>query len=255
MLASRVLRSAAAAAAPEIKRVGVVGLGLMGHGILQTSAAAGYQVIGIDNEAGIAKGMDMVKKSLETIAARKVKKNELTPEKAKEETEKVLANITTSAKREALADVDLVIEAVPEVMTIKEPVLKDIARVARPSAIIASNTSGLPIGAMAAITGRPQTTCGLHYFNPVQLMQLVEVVKLDSTPQSVVDAVVNFVKSCGKAPVLCKDTVSSSNNCEQRSFLFSCRFMAALSFLVIALALPVPVLSFFSSSLCSLASW
>jgi 3-hydroxyacyl-CoA dehydrogenase len=175
---------------------------------LQTTAAAGYKVVGIDNEQGINKGMDMVKKSLETIAARKVKKNEITADKAKEETEKVLANISTSVKREALADVDLVIEAVPEIMSIKEPVLKDIARITRPSTIIASNTSGLPVGAMATMTGRPTHTIGLHYFNPVQLMQLVEVVKLDTTPQSVIDTAVAFVKSCGKAPVLCKDTVS-----------------------------------------------
>lgn len=179
----------------------------MGHGIVQTSAAAGYQVKAIDsNDDAVKRGMGMVKSSLETIAARKMKKEGLAADKAKEETDRVLANISTSTSRSALADCDLIIEAVPETMEIKTPLYKDLAAITRPDAIIASNTSGLPIGAMANITGRHATTIGLHYFNPVQIMQLVEVVKLDQTPQAVLDAALKFVKSVGKTPVVCKDT-------------------------------------------------
>jgi 3-hydroxyacyl-CoA dehydrogenase len=206
MLLQAVARRGFATAVPEIRRVGVVGLGLMGHGIVQTSAAAGFKVIAVDSDdKAVGRGKDMIKKSLDSIAARKVKGG-APQEKAQEATDATLANITYSTKRADLADVDLIVEAVPETMEIKTPLYKDLTAIVRKDAIIASNTSGLPIKAMADITGRLETTIGLHYFNPVQIMQLVEVVKLDTTPQSVIDAAIKFVKATGKTPVLCKDT-------------------------------------------------
>jgi 3-hydroxyacyl-CoA dehydrogenase len=95
---------------------------------------------------------------------------------------------------------------VPETLAIKTPLYRDLAAITRPDAILASNTSGLPVGELAKIAGRPSTTIGLHYFNPVQLMGLVEVVKLDATPEPVVAAAMAFVRAQGKTPVLCADT-------------------------------------------------
>lgn len=143
----------------------------------------------------------MIKKSLDTLAAKAA-----SPEEGAKKTAEVLGRIKSTTKRGDLADCDLIIEAVPETMEIKTPVYKDFGAILKPSAIIATNTSGLPVKAMADLCGRHQTTIGLHYFNPVQLMKLVEVVKLDTTPQAVVDAATGFVKAVGKTPVVCKDT-------------------------------------------------
>lgn len=166
--AARCFSSSASPAA--IRRVGVVGLGLMGHGILQAAAAANFQVVGVDNDdAAVSRGMAMVKKSLDQIAARAVKSG-ASAEAAAAESARVLTNISVSTARASLHDVDLIIEAVPETMAIKTPLYKELGLIARPDAILASNTSGLPVKALADITGRTATTIGLHYFNPVQVI-------------------------------------------------------------------------------------
>jgi len=199
--------AAAASAAGGFQRVGVLGLGLMGHGIAQTAAAAGFQVVAVDSEDRfVQKGLAMIRGSLTTIASKSVAKGAATKEQADEQVALTLARITTATQREALAECDLVIDAVPETMEVKTPVYRDLARITRPDAVLASNTSGLAVKELAALSGRPETTIGLHYFNPVQLMALVEVVRLDSTPQRVVDAALAFVRAVGKTPVLCKDT-------------------------------------------------
>lgn len=174
---------------------------------MQTAAQAKFEVVAVDNDdASVNRGMGMIKKSLETIAAKAVQKGTVKQEDAAKNVEAVLSRIRTGTKRGDLADCDLVIEAVPETMEIKTPVYQDFGRILKPSTIIATNTSGLPVKAMADLCGRHETTIGLHYFNPVQLMGLVEVVKLDSTPQGIIDAATGFVKAIGKTPVLCKDT-------------------------------------------------
>lgn len=200
------IRLFSASQAPKIQKIGVIGLGLMGHGIAQVSAASGFNVVAVDSsEAAVASGMGMIKKSVEAIRARAVAKGAL-PDAAKKTHDDTLSRIETSTSRGALKDCDLVIEAVPETMAIKTPIYQDLARILRPDAIIASNTSGLQVSAMADIAGRRTSTVGAHYFNPVQIMQLVEVVRLPETPQSVIDAVVNVVRRQGKTPVVCEDT-------------------------------------------------
>ena len=175
--------------------------------IAQVTAAAGFKVVAIDSTTqSVDKGMSMIRKSLETVHGKLVTKGVLTAEGAKERTDEVLARITTSTDRGALSDVDLVIEAVPETMEIKTPVYHDLTRICRPNAIIATNTSGLPVKAMADIAGRPRSVIGLHYFNPVQLMALTEVVKLDTTDAGVLATAIDFVKKQGKSPVVCEDT-------------------------------------------------
>ena len=136
--------------------------------IAQVTAAAGFKVVAIDsNQGAVDRGMDMIRKSLETVHAKQVAKGSLTADAAKSKTEEVMGRITTSTDRGALSSVDLVIEAVPETMEIKTPVYRDLSKIMRPDAIIATNTSGLPVKAMADIAGRPQSVVGLHYFNPV----------------------------------------------------------------------------------------
>lgn len=205
----RATREAAAqlsTAAPVIKRIGVLGLGLMGHGIVQVSAVAGFDVVAVDStDAAVANGMSMIRKSLETIRAKAVAKggDAAAAQRAHDEP---LARITSSTHRAALRDCDLVIEAVPETMAIKAPVYEDLGRLLRPDAIIATNTSGLQVSDMAALCGRPQSTIGMHYFNPVQLMALVEIVRLPGTPQGVLDAAFDVARRQGKTAVICEDT-------------------------------------------------
>jgi 3-hydroxybutyryl-CoA dehydrogenase len=141
----------------------VVGLGLMGHGIIQTAAQNGFAVVAVDSEeASIARGMGMIKKSLETIASKSVAKGTATQEAAAKQVALTIDRIQTSTSRGALADCDLVIEAVPETMAIKKPLYTDLAKILRKDAIIASNTSGLPVGKLAEISGRPETTVSCH---------------------------------------------------------------------------------------------
>lgn len=192
--------------APVIKRIGVLGLGLMGHGIVQVSAVAGYDVVAVDStDAAVSNGMGMIRKSLETIRSKAVAKG-ADAAAAQRTHDEPLARITSSTHRAALRDCDLVIEAVPETMAIKAPVYEDLGRLLRPDAIIATNTSGLQVADMAALCGRPQSTIGMHYFNPVQLMALVEIVRLPGTPQGVLDAAFEVARRQGKTPVLCEDT-------------------------------------------------
>lgn len=149
----------AAAAVTEIRCVGVVGLGLMGHGIAQTAAAAGYKVIAIDSDtAAVKRGVDAMTASAKAIASKRVAKSLMSKEAAAAMVAETLERVTTSTTRDALAPCDLVIEAVPETMAIKTPVYQDLHRVLRKDAIIATNTSGLPVGKLADITGRHATT-------------------------------------------------------------------------------------------------
>lgn len=180
----------------------------MGHGIVQVSAANGkFAVVAVDSDAAaVTRGMDMIRKSLETLTSKAIAKGTVTKEAGEKQVADVLARITSTTDRGALGACDIIVEAVPETMAIKTPVYKDLARIARADAILASNTSGLPVGELAKLSGRPETTIGLHYFNPVQLMALVEVVKLDSTPASVIAAATKFVSAQGKTPIVCRDT-------------------------------------------------
>lgn len=185
----------------------MLGLGLMGSGIAQTLAAGGMAVKAVEsNAAAIERGMGMIRSSLVTINARGVKKGTLTQEQADKNVADVLARIETSVDRQSLADVDLVIEAVPEVMSIKAEVYKDLNRICKKDAILASNTSGLSIEELTKYSERPKTTVGLHYFNPVPIMALVEIVKLDSTDPDALKEVERVVRLQGKSPVVARNT-------------------------------------------------
>lgn len=159
---SRLRRSlSSAASASPLRKVGVIGLGLMGHGIAQTAAAASFNVVAVDNDdASVGRGLAMIKKSLEGSAAKAVSKGSLKAEDAAKHVADVLSRVRGSTSRRDLADCDLIVEAVPETMAIKTPLYKELASILRPDAIVASNTSGLPVQAMADIIGRQSTMVG-----------------------------------------------------------------------------------------------
>ncbi|HNZ97458.1 MAG TPA: 3-hydroxybutyryl-CoA dehydrogenase [Thermoanaerobaculia bacterium] len=182
----------------EIRRVGVLGCGLMGSGIAEVCARAGFEnVIREVDDAALARGMDRIRGSLD----RAVAKGKL--EAAAREA--ALGRLQTTTGFDALAGCDLVIEAIVENLEEKLRTFAALAKVVRPEAIFASNTSSLTITQLAAASGRPGRTIGLHFFNPVPVMQLVEVVRTILSDKTVVAAATEFCRALGKEPIACRD--------------------------------------------------
>ena len=191
----------------QIKKVGVVGCGLMGHGIVQVAAQGGFEVVALETEQGfLDKGLGRIEKSLDKLAQRAVAKGKASEEDATKNAKDTFARITGSTNRADLADCDLVVEAIIEDLDVKKELFGDLGKICKPTTIFASNTSSFPIGEMAAASGRPERFVGLHFFNPVQLMRLVEVVRTENTDDDVFAAAKAFGEAVGKAPVSCKDT-------------------------------------------------
>ena len=185
-----------------INRIAVLGSGIMGHGIAQVSAMAGYSVVLRDIEQSfLDKAMEKIKWSLNKL----VEKEKLTQADA----DRIFARITPVIDlKQALSGADLLIEAVPEDMNVKKKVYAEVDSAADSKMLYASNTSTLPITEMAALTNRPDRFIGLHFFNPPQLMPLVEVIPGGRTNDSMVAMAMEFVKKVGKQPVLCKKDVA-----------------------------------------------
>jgi len=181
-----------------IQKVGVVGCGLMGSGIVQVAAQAGYPVrVREVSPDALAKGLARIDKFLQGG----VDKGKMTPEQKAE----IVGRIQGTTKLEDLADCDLVIEAAIENIDAKHEVYRALDAVCAPSAIFASNTSSLSITEMAAKTKRPARFVGLHFFNPVPLMKLVEVVRSPLTSAAAFEEAVAFAASLGKTPVRAGD--------------------------------------------------
>jgi len=190
----------------QIQKVGVVGCGLMGHGIVQVAAQAGYTVVVLEGAQNfLDTGLARIDKSLAKLAEKAIEKGKA-PEQAKADAAATRARISGALERKALSDCDLVIEAIVEDLGAKKELFGALGQLCKPGTIFASNTSSFPIGEMAAASGRPARFVGLHFFNPVQLMKLVEVVRTDKTEESVFAAARAFGESVGKVPVACKDT-------------------------------------------------
>ncbi|SDH83913.1 3-hydroxyacyl-CoA dehydrogenase family protein [Paenibacillus naphthalenovorans] len=182
----------------KIGNVGVVGAGLMGSGIAQVVAEAGYDVVWVDiSGEQLHKGLANIKRMLD----RKAEKGKMTPEKA----EAALNRLKTETDMRALADADLVIEAVPEHLELKKKIFKQLEEVTRQEAILASNTSGLSVSALGAATRRPEQVIGAHFFYPAPVMGLLEVTPGLLTSGQVLKTVMAFAKDIGKTPVECKD--------------------------------------------------
>ncbi len=183
----------------DIKKVTVLGAGLMGHGIAQVAAQIGkYEVNLRDVEQRfVDSGMNMIKDSLQRF----VKKGQL----SEAETKAILARIhPTLELKEAVSNSDLIIEAVPENLDLKKSTFHEIDTYAPTHAIIASNTSSVSITEMASATKRPEKVCGMHFFNPPQLMKLVEVIRGARTSDETVQTILEVARKMEKETVLVK---------------------------------------------------
>ncbi|MGR4065213.1 MAG: 3-hydroxyacyl-CoA dehydrogenase family protein [Vulcanimicrobiaceae bacterium] len=183
----------------EIRTVGVCGAGLMGSGIAQTCAAAGFNVVLMEVAAEpLERGMKSVARSL----AKFVEKGKLAPA----ERDATLARISSTTDVGAMKDCDLIVEAIVENVAVKTELFQKLDAILAPHAIICTNTSSLCVIELAAKTKRPNRVAGLHFFNPVPIMKLVEVVKTIATTQDVVDTLFAFAIKLGKEPILAQDT-------------------------------------------------
>ena len=181
-----------------IRKVGVLGCGLMGSGIAEVAAKAGFDTVVREvSEALLEKGMGKIRGSL----GKAVEKGKMTAE----ERDAVLGRIHGTTSFEALADCDLVVEAIVENLDEKKATYAALDKVAKPTAIFASNTSSLTVTQLAMATSRPARFVGLHFFNPVPVMKLVEVVRTLLTEDAALAEIDEFCRAIGKTPVACKD--------------------------------------------------
>ena len=183
----------------KIKKVGVIGGGLMGSGIAQVSAAAGFPTAVREVSQDLC---DKCRQSIEKTLATGIERGKVTAA----ERDKTLKNLRYVTQLEDLADSDLFIEAVVEDLDVKNSLWSQLDRIAHPDAIFASNTSSLTIIAMASVSGRPDRMLGLHFFNPVPLMKLVEVVRTITTSEETEQRALDFVRALGKEPIRAKDS-------------------------------------------------
>jgi 3-hydroxybutyryl-CoA dehydrogenase len=184
--------------AQRIEKVGVLGAGLMGHGLAQVAAQSGYEVVLREvDEATLQKGIGKIEKQL----ARAVEKGKSTQEDA----DAVRGRLHGTVDYADLADCDLVIEAITESLPLKLEMWREVDLIVKPDAVFATNTSSLAVIDQAAATSRPGQFVGLHYFNPAQVMKLVEVVRCITTTQETFDTALEFARSEGKLAIPTKD--------------------------------------------------
>ena len=189
----------------QIQRVAVVGAGTMGRGIAQVVAQAGLVVTLIDREPDIVRSaLEHIRQQLE----RAVERGRLDAEQASV----ALSLIAVDTGLEAVSDADLVIEAVPEVVDLKRDIFHRLDQYCAQQALLASNTSSISITLLGAATGRPERVLGLHFFNPVPVMKLVEVVRGLRTADETIEAAVQFAQRLGKTPVVVKDSPGFVSN-------------------------------------------
>jgi 3-hydroxybutyryl-CoA dehydrogenase len=183
----------------EIKRIGVVGCGLMGSGISQVCAQSGYQVVVSEvNDELLNKGLA----SISSFLTRNVKKGRF----SQAEKETTLARIKGTTNTRDFGDCDLIIEAAIEDMDVKKKIFAELDKICHKDAILATNTSCLSIIDMATVTTRPEKVLGIHFFNPVPLMKLLEIVKTIATSDETLKVGKEFGKSIGKTTIIAPDT-------------------------------------------------
>jgi 3-hydroxybutyryl-CoA dehydrogenase len=183
----------------EIRKVGVVGCGIMGSGIAVVCAQAGYRVTALEMNAELLKGGLA---SINSMLTRSVEKGKL----SKQDKDSVLARIEGTINNRDFHDCDLMIEVVPENMELKKEVFAELDKICPEHTILATNTSSLSIIDIAMVTGRPDKVLGLHFFNPAPVMKLLEVVKTIATSNETLEAAKGFGKSLGKTVVIAPDT-------------------------------------------------
>jgi len=188
-----------------IQKIGVIGAGQMGNGIAQVAAVAGYEVVMIDiKEDYIQKGMETINFSLGKL----VMKERMTVADA----DSAIGRITTGTDRNLCADCDLVVEAVPEILTLKAEIFSELDGICKPETILASNTSSISISTIAGSTNRPDKVIGMHFMNPVPIMKLVEIINGDGTSDGTNQAVVEAAEKMGKTALSCNDAPGFVSN-------------------------------------------
>jgi 3-hydroxybutyryl-CoA dehydrogenase len=189
----------------EIGKVGVVGAGTMGNGIAHVFAKSGYEVLLCEvSQAYLDRGLEAIRKNLQ----REVEKNKL----SSEQSSAAVARILGVLDRQALSDCDFVIEAATEKLSVKSEIFQDLDRICRPGVILSSNTSSISITKLAALTGRPEKVIGMHFFNPVPIMKLVEVIRGLATSDDTYQTVKKLSEELGKTPVEVNDAPGFVSN-------------------------------------------
>ncbi len=182
----------------SIKSVGVVGSGIMGSGIAETAATHGHNVVLRSRSQGTAEAMVA---NMEKSLARLVEKEKMTSS----ERDEALSRVTATTDLGALEECDLVIESIVEDLAVKKHLFTELDRACKDSAILATNTSTLPVVELAMETGRPDKVCGIHFFNPAPIMKLVEIIKPITASEETIELATDFALSCDKSPVKVKD--------------------------------------------------
>jgi 3-hydroxybutyryl-CoA dehydrogenase len=188
-----------------IEHIAIIGAGQMGNGIAQVSSCAGYKVTMIDiKEEFVEKGMQTIEKSLSKLVA----KGRMTEGDAQQ----ALSRISTSIENSSAADADLVVEAIPEVLSYKTALFEQLDSFCKPETILATNTSSISIDAIASATNRPDRVIGMHFMNPVPIMKLVEIINGSNTSNEVNADVVNAAEKMGKTALSCNDSPGFISN-------------------------------------------
>jgi 3-hydroxybutyryl-CoA dehydrogenase len=190
---------------PDTKTIAILGAGTMGNGIAHVCARSGFNVLLYDvNQTALYRGLDTIR----TNFAREVAKEKLTQQQSDE----ARSRITLTTKLDDLAPASLAIEAATERFEIKSAVFRDLDRILPADAILATNTSSISITKLAAVTKRPEQVIGMHFFNPVPVMKLVEVIRGLQTSQATFDAVFALAQQLGKTPVEVNDAAGFVSN-------------------------------------------
>jgi 3-hydroxybutyryl-CoA dehydrogenase len=189
----------------QVNKVGVIGAGTMGNGIAQICAAAGYDVVMRDVEEKFCeRGMKTIGKNLDRLVSR--------GKMTEDDKAALLGRIQTTTALDPLADVDIVIEAILEVVDIKLQLFRDLDQLCKDGAILATNTSSISVTKIAAATKRPDHVIGMHFFNPVPVMKLVEIIMALQTSEEIGSVVEEVSKKLGKNPVTVKDSYGFVGN-------------------------------------------
>ena len=189
----------------SIQTIAVLGAGQMGNGIAQVAACAGYDVTMVDIEqAYVDRGIATIEKSLGKLVA----KERMTQADA----DAARARISTAIDRQACADCDLVVEAVPEILALKQEIFSELDQICKPETILASNTSSISISTIAGSTNRPSQVIGMHFMNPVPIMKLVEIINGKETSEATNTAVITAAAAMGKTALSCNDAPGFVSN-------------------------------------------
>jgi len=188
-----------------MNRIAVIGAGQMGNGITQVAASAGYEVLMVDiKQEFVDKGMATIQKSLSKLVSKE--------RMSQSDADETLARITTTINRNDCADVDLVVEAVPEILDLKTSIFSELDEICKPECILASNTSSISISTIADATSRPDKVIGMHFMNPVPIMKLVEIINGEQTSEATNSAVVEAAQKMGKTALSCNDSPGFVSN-------------------------------------------